>query len=101
MEPQNAQFASPASYIPSSLLQELSAAQAQPQQVQYAVPQQAQPQTLQPQQPQQQQGGPQALRTLVKMTGVTSLPEAESRELQSVLGVLSDCVMQLAGGSRS
>ena len=96
MEPQNAQFASPASYIPSSLLQELSAAQAQPQQVQYAVPQQAQPQSLQPQQPQQQQGGPQALRTLVKMTGVTSLPEAESRELQSVLGVLSDCVMQLA-----
>jgi len=37
-----------------------------------------------------------ALRTLVKMTGVISLPEAESAELQRTLGTLSDCLMQLS-----
>ena len=95
MEPQNAQFASPASYIPSNLLQQLDAAQTQPQ---YATPMQAQPQYAVPGQTPAQTPGPapQALRTLVKMTGVTSLPDAESQELQGVLGTLSDCVMQLA-----
>ena len=94
MEPQNAQFASPASYIPSDLLQQFGAAP----QPQSATPVPAQPQYATPGQtvPQTPAQVPQALRTLVKMTGVTSLPDAESQELQGVLGTLSDCVMQLA-----
>ena len=41
-------------------------------------------------------GAPKAVRTFVKMTGVTSLPDRESQELQSALGALSECLMQLS-----
>jgi len=39
---------------------------------------------------------PHAVRTFVKMTGVSSLPETQSRELEACLRKLSDCLMQLS-----
>jgi len=74
-------FAPPSSFIPQELRNQLGA------------PQPAQPVGL-------NAGNgdgkaPRGLRSLVKMTGVTSLPEAESIQLQKALGTLSECLMQL------
>jgi len=81
------QFASPASYIPQELVQQLN-----PQPVPVPAPQ-----------PVSLGGGGgggsnphRAMRTLVKMTGMTSLPDEETQQLQTALGALSDCLMQLS-----
>jgi len=70
------QFASPASYIPQNLMQQFN------------------PQPVQ--QPAGPSSPPKAVRTFVKMTGVTSLPDAQSQELQTALGALSECLMQFS-----
>ena len=67
------QFATPSSYIPQDLVQQFK-----------------------PQPAVGSSGAPKAVRTFVKMTGVSSLPEAESKELQTALGALSECLMQLS-----
>jgi len=78
-------FASPASYIPQELVQQLN-----PPPAPEPVPQAVSLGESDPDRP------PQAVRTLVKMTGVASLPEEETQQLQAALGALSDCLMQLS-----
>jgi len=70
---------SPSSFVPQELREQLG------------VPKPCPPVTTAP----SSGGKPQALRTFVRMTGVISLPEKESAELQKAMGKLSDSLMQL------